>query len=368
MSCATTLNATVINPMPDEITWIADPVPAPSEAHRAAARDRQARLAKPPGSLGVLEDIVVTLAGLQFTDLPRADVVPVIIFAGDHGVAAERVSPYPSSVTIAMLETFVGGGAAISVLARELGLKLTVTDAGTLAEAPIDGVITDKPCRATANIAEGPAMSEAELAHALAAGRRAVMRASTGADLIVFGEMGIANTTAAAALGAALLGAPAIALAGVGTGLDAAGVRHKANVVARALQVNGLAAGEADAMMALTRVGGLEIAALTGAIIAAAQAGTPVLVDGFIVSVAALAACRMVPGVRAWLIFSHASAEQGHARVLAALDAKPLVTLGLRLGEGSGAAVTLPLVRLACSLHRNMATLADVGICVPAKG
>jgi len=354
--------------MPDEITWITDPVPAPSEADRAAARQRQTELAKPPGSLGVLEDLVVTLAGLQATPLPRADCVPVVVFAADHGVAAQQVSPYPASVTVAMLKTFVAGGSAIAVLARELGLKLTVIDAGTLAADPVAGVLTDKPCCGTRDLSLGPAMSEAELAHALAAGRRGVMRVSNGADLLVLGEMGIANTTAAAAVAAVILRLPARDLVGAGTGLDTDGIRHKEMIVTRALAVNDLAGGEADAMTALICVGGLEIAALTGAIIAAAQAGVAVLVDGFIVSVAALAACRIVPAVRPWLIFSHASAEQGHARVLAALDARPIATLGLRLGEGSGAAIALPLVRLACALHRNMATLATAGIAEPVKG
>ncbi|MEZ5844184.1 MAG: nicotinate-nucleotide--dimethylbenzimidazole phosphoribosyltransferase [Hyphomicrobiaceae bacterium] len=353
--------------MPDEIHWIADPVPAPSESARAEARRRQDMLAKPAGSLGVLERIVVTLAGMQATPLPSAEVVPIVVFAADHGVAAEKVSPYPSSVTVSMLRNFVDGGAAIAVLARALGLRLSVIDAGTLAEEPVAGVITDKPCCGTRDLALGPAMTEAEVAHALAAGRRAVMRISNGADLVILGEMGIANTTAAAAVAAAILGLPARALAGAGTGLDAAGIAHKAEVIATALRVNRLASGEASPIDALTRVGGLEIAALTGAIIAAAQLRLPVLVDGFIVSVAALAACRMVPGVRDWLIFSHCSAEQGHAVVLAALEAEPVATLGLRLGEGSGAAVVLPLVRLACALNANMATLDAVDIGVPEK-
>jgi nicotinate-nucleotide--dimethylbenzimidazole phosphoribosyltransferase len=213
----------------------------------------------------------------------------------------------------------------------------------------------------TADFTTAPAMTVAQLAAALAAGRDAVQRAlAAGARLFIGGEMGIGNTTAAAALACALLGEAPQQLAGPGTGLDAAGVRRKAAVIARALSLH--AAHCDDPLEALLRLGGFEIAALTGAAIACAQAGLPLLVDGFIVSAAMLAACRMQPAVRDWLLFGHRSAEPGPERVLRALDAAPLLALDLRLGEASGALAALPLLRLACALHGEMATFTEAGV------
>ena len=345
--------------------WTEHLCPAPSAAHEAAARSRQSELTKPPGSLGSLEEIAIALSALQGTDRPRALATPIILFAGDHGVTAQGVSAYPSAVTVEMLRNFARGGAAIAVLARELGVPLTVVDAGTLAADPIPGVSTDKPRRGTSDFAIEPAMSPADLEYALAAGRRQVEAAANNADLVLFGEMGIGNTTAAAAIAAALLGKPPIDIAGAGTGLPTDGIVHKAAIISRALTLHDLA--EASPRRVLACVGGLEIAALAGAILAAAQAHTPVLVDGFIVSVAALAAVRINPSCRPWLLFSHRSAEQGHRLVLEALGARPILDLGLRLGEGSGAAVALATVRLACALHNGMATFAEAAVSGPAS-
>jgi nicotinate-nucleotide--dimethylbenzimidazole phosphoribosyltransferase len=343
-------------------TWIEAPCSAPSASHEAAARARQAVLTKPAGSLGVLETLAITLAALQATDRPRAARAPIILFAGDHGVTAQNVSAYPAAVTVEMLKNFAAGGAAVSVLARELGVPLSVVDAGTLAADPLPGVVTDKPRRGTRDFTVEPAMTRDERDAALAAGRRAV-QAVGPADLVLFGEMGIGNTTAAAAVAAALLGKPASAIAGAGTGLDSAGIAHKVRVIEAGLARHGLAgAGQADPWRVLASVGGLEIAALAGAIVAAAQRGAPVLVDGFIVSVAALLATRLNPTCRPWLIFSHRSAEQGHAVVLEALAARPVLDLNLRLGEGSGAATALAVVRLACALHNGMATFEEAAV------
>jgi nicotinate-nucleotide--dimethylbenzimidazole phosphoribosyltransferase len=345
--------------------WIETACPGACAKSRAAAETRQRQLTKPLGSLGVLETLAIRLAALQVTDRPRAAQVPIVLFAGDHGITAQGVSAYPSDVTVQMLRNFAGGGAAIAVLARELGSSLSVVDAGTLATAPIAGVTADKPRLGTRDFSQEPAMTGGELSFALAAGQRAVRRATAGgADLVILGEMGIGNTTAATAIAAALLGGSADDLAGAGTGLDAEGVGRKARVIAAALKKHRLQA--AAPLSILAAVGGFEIAALTGAIIAAAQARIPVLIDGFIVSVAALAAARINPSCAPWLIFSHRSLERGHQIVLAALDAEPVLDLKLRLGEGSGAALALPILRLACALHTQMATFEEARISGPA--
>ena len=333
------------------------------EAARAAAQARQAQLTKPAGSLGQLEDIAIQLAAMQGRPLPRIRQPWISIFAADHGVADEGVSAFPQAVTQQMLANFVGGGAAVSVLAREAGATLEVVDVGTLAPAPVAGVIQAQAARGTANFCRQPAMSAVQAHAALDAGAAACARARAGgADLFIGGEMGIANTTTAAALACALLGLPGAALAGAGTGVDAAGVARKAWVIDRALALHGLAAAPSDPLPALCAVGGFEIGALAGAYLAAAQAGVPVLVDGFICSAAALLAVRFNPGVRDWMLFAHASAESGHATLLRALDAQPLLALDMRLGEASGAAAAIPLLRLACALHAGMATFDEAGV------
>jgi len=340
--------------------WL-DPVAAPDADAEAQARARQARLTKPPGSLGQLEALAIRLAALQGSPRPTVDRVWISIFAADHGVAAEGVSAFPQAVTGEMLRNFAGGGAAISVLARALDATLEVVDLGTVNDpGELPGVRRAIIAASTANACTQPAMTDAQLQAALAAGAASVHAArAAGAQLFIGGDMGIANTTAASALGCALLGLPAAALGGAGTGLNAAGVAHKVRVIERAL------ARHADATTALERLrrlGGFEIAALAGAFLAAAQAGLPVLVDGFIATVAALAAVQLQPACRPWLLFAHRSQEHGHARVLAALEATPLLDLGLRLGEGSGAAVAVPLLRLACALHNGMATFEQAGV------
>jgi nicotinate-nucleotide--dimethylbenzimidazole phosphoribosyltransferase len=347
-------------------TWIETACPEPCAQSGATAEARQSTLTKPPGSLGVLEALAVRLASLQAAERPRAKNAPIVLFAGDHGIVAQGVSAYPSDVTVQMLHNFAGGGAAVAVLARELGVPLTVVDAGSLANVAIPGVTVDKPRCGTRDFSQQPAMTREELTFALAAGRRAVTRAiENGADLVILGEMGIGNTTAAAAIAAALLGAPVEELVGAGTGLDPQGMGHKARVIVAALEKHAIAAGSTAPLQVLACVGGLEIAALIGAIIAAAQARTAVLIDGFIVSVAALAAVRLNPSCAPWLIFSHRSLECGHRIVLDALGAEPILDLRLRLGEGSGAAVALPILRLACALHGQMATFEEARISGP---
>lgn len=343
-------------------TWVYDaPAPADTAAEEAAVT-RQGQLTKPPGSLGRLEQLAIRLAALQGREQPALESLAMTVFAADHGVAAEGVSAFPQEVTVAMIANFANGGAAISVLAAELGARLEVVNAGALSATPdLPGVLDRRIAAGTANFCEQPAMNESQLAQALQLGREAVERAvADGAELFIGGEMGIGNTTPATALAAALLGKAPAELAGPGTGLNAQGVSHKVQVIERALELHREAKGQP--LELLRRLGGLEIAALTGATLAAAQRGVPMLVDGYISSVAALVALRINPTISPWLIFSHASAEPGHAAVMTAIGEQPLLDLGMRLGEGSGAAVTVPLLRLACALHNNMATFAEAGV------
>ena len=326
-------------------------------------RQRQASLTKPAGSLGRLEQLAITLSAQQQRPRPAVDRVRIVVFAADHGVCAEGVSAFPQEVTGQMIANFVNGGAAISVLARHLGAELEVVNLGTAHPLPArDGVVMAEIAPGTANLATAAAMSEEQLQAALSAGRDAVQRAA-GAELFIGGEMGIGNTTAAAAVACALLDLAPEVLAGPGTGLDADGLRHKVAVLHRALQRHRDTVAEADQPLpVLASLGGFEVAALAGAFLAAAQTRIPVLVDGFIASVAALAATRLQPGLAEWMHFAHQSAEPGHARVLAALDADPLLRLNMRLGEGSGAAAAVPLLRQACALHNQMASFQDAGI------
>ncbi|WP_095114111.1 nicotinate-nucleotide--dimethylbenzimidazole phosphoribosyltransferase [Pseudomonas sp. Irchel 3H7] len=327
---------------------------------QAAARQQQ--LTKPAGSLGRLESVAVQLAGLQGQIKPTLAQVWIAIFAGDHGVVAEGVSAFPQEVTGQMLLNFVSGGAAISVLARQLGAQLEVVDLGTVNPAlNLPGVRHLNIGAGTANFVQGAAMTQAQGGQALQAGRDSLLRAKVaGAQLFIGGEMGIGNTTAASALACALLDCPVAHLTGPGTGLNAEGVSHKAQVIERALALH--AAQRSDALQTLFNLGGFEIAALVGAYLAAAQEGVAVLVDGFICTVAALVAVRLNPACREWLLFGHRGAEPGHRHVLETLQAEPLLELGLRLGEGSGAALAVPLLRLACDLHGQMATFAEAAV------
>jgi nicotinate-nucleotide--dimethylbenzimidazole phosphoribosyltransferase len=344
------------------LDWLTQSAAALDQQTAAAAEARQGQLTKPPGSLGRLEQLAQRLAAMQGREQPSLECIQISVFAADHGVAAEGVSAFPQAVTVAMIANFANGGAAISVLARELGARLEVVDVGAVAEpAELPNVISRRAGAGTANFCEGAAMDESQLAEALAAGREAVERAIAGnAQLFIGGEMGIANTTSASAIAAVLLNKHPAELAGPGTGLDAAGVSHKAQVIVRALECHKAALNHP--LEVLRRLGGFEIAALCGAYLSAAQQGLPVLVDGFISSVAALAALRINATIAPWLLLSHASAEPGHAAVVAAIGEQPLLDLNMRLGEGSGAAVSVPLLRLACALHNNMATFAEAGV------
>ncbi|MCB1690083.1 MAG: nicotinate-nucleotide--dimethylbenzimidazole phosphoribosyltransferase [Halioglobus sp.] len=323
-----------------------------------AARERQQQLTKPPGSLGELEALAVQFAGWQGRSDPRIDSVHIRIFAGDHGVVAEGVSAFPQAVTVQMIQNFAAGGAAIAVLARHCGADFSVVNLGTATPGPeMAQVVNVQLAPGTENFCRAPAMSEALLRSALDCGAKYT---PTSSDLFIGGEMGIGNTSAAAALTSALLDLPVDATVGRGTGVDDHGLSLKRDAVQRALDLHLPLIG--SAFDTLRRLGGLEIAALTGAYIASAQRGIPMLVDGYICTAAALLACRLNPGVRAWMLFAHASAEPGHQYLLRALDATPLLDFGMRLGEGSGAAVAVPLLQSACRLHNEMATFAEAGV------
>ena len=342
------------------MNWWQQPIAPPCAASMAAAAERQNQLTKPPGSLGRLEQLAIQLAGCQQTTVPRLDSIAIRIFAADHGVVAEGVSAFPQVVTAEMIRNFARGGAAISVLARQLQADFGVVNMGTATPLePLPGVVDLQLAPGTDNFCKQPAMGESRVTAALAAGAE---QAPAGCQLFVGGEMGIGNTTAAAALASQLLGLAPEVTVGRGTGVDDNGLANKRVAVQRALELHRHRAQCRSPLQVLRCLGGLEIAALAGAYIASAQRGAASLVDGYICSAAALVACRLNPHLRPWLLFAHRSAEPGHRALLAALDADPLLDLGLRLGEGSGAALAVPLLQSACQLHSEMATFAEAQV------
>ena len=319
---------------------------------------------KPIGALGQLETVAIQLACLQNTVTPSVDRARVLIFAADHGIADDGVSAYPKAVTREMVRNFGSGGAAICVFARSVDVELEVIDVGVDGDmAGLRALTHASVRRGTRNMRHEPAMTDLECGAACNVGRSAVRRArADGMQAILLGEMGIGNTTAAAALTSALTGAPPDLTVGRGTGLDDTAHARKIVIVREIVQrhcVTGASAREV-----LTAVGGLEIAALVGAMLEAADAGMAVLVDGYIVTAAALVACRIEPQCRPTLIFAHQGAEPGHSIALGALDAEPLLHLELRLGEGSGAALALPLVRAAARMMTEMATFESAGVSI----
>lgn len=338
--------------------WWQKLAPAPSARAMASARKRQQQLTKPAGSLGELERLAVLFAGFQDRSDPQIEKVHIRIFAGDHGVVAEGVSAFPQAVTIQMIQNFSTGGAAIAVLARHCNADFCVINLGTATPGPeVNSVVNVQLASGTENFCTEPAMSDSLVHHALNCGAEHVPE---DAELFIGGEMGIGNTTAAAALTCALLDLPAETTVGRGTGIDDDTLALKCDAVQRALNLH--AGKDISPLDILRRLGGLEIAALTGAYIACAQRGIPVVVDGYICTAAALLACRLNSGVRAWMLFAHESAEPGHRYLLQALAASPMLDFGMRLGEGSGAAIVIPLLQAACRLHNEMATFSEAGV------
>jgi nicotinate-nucleotide--dimethylbenzimidazole phosphoribosyltransferase len=318
---------------------------------------------KPQGSLGQLEALARQIGRIQQTLAPSLNRPHLLVFAGDHGAAKAGVSAYPQDVTWQMVENFLAGGAAINVFARQSELTLTIIDAGVAHDfGARDGLIDAKCGPGTRNYIVEPAMSAAECAAALAKGAElARALADTGCNVLGFGEMGIGNTASASLLTHALTGTPLIDCIGRGTGLDDAGLERKRELLTQAVQRAALPAN-ADPLRVLAEFGGFEIVMMAGAMLGAAERGMTLLIDGFIVSSALLAAARLAPAISDYCIFCHRSAEPGHLAQLRALKADPLIDLGLRLGEGTGAALAWPLVRAAAAFLNEMASFESAGV------
>ncbi|MUL82384.1 MULTISPECIES: nicotinate-nucleotide--dimethylbenzimidazole phosphoribosyltransferase [unclassified Mycolicibacterium] len=339
------------------------PVTAPDAEAAAAARARQARLTKPPGALGRLEELSIWAASCQGVCPPRQLTRPrVVVFAADHGVTAAGVSAYPSAVTRQMVANFDAGGAAINVLAEVAGATVRVADIAVDCDEPLSPAIgAHKVRRSSGNIAVEDALSAEEVVAAITAGRQiADDEVDAGADLLIAGDMGIGNTTAATTLVAALTGAEPVVVVGRGTGIDDLGWMRKTSAVRDALYRARTVTG--DPLGLLRVCGGADLAAMAGFCAQAALRRTPVLLDGMVVTAAALVAEELAPGARAWWQAGHRSTEPAHSLALSHLGLEPIVDLGMRLGEGTGAAVALPILRAAIATLASMATFDEAGI------
>ncbi|MBC3871817.1 nicotinate-nucleotide--dimethylbenzimidazole phosphoribosyltransferase [Undibacterium oligocarboniphilum] len=338
-----------------------------SDLHIAPAKDSKLQTVlqhaidhktKPPGSLGRLELLAAQIGQIQQTASPVLRDPAIIVFAGDHGVVAEGISAFPQDVTWQMVENFLAGGAAINVFARQNGIALHIVDSGVRHEfGQRDGLTDRKVAPGTQNFAKQAAMSPVQCAEAIRHGRELV-RGLSG-NVLGFGEMGIGNTTAAAAVMHKLTGIPVADCVGAGTGLSPQGIRHKQQVIEAAVALH---AGVTAPQEVLACFGGLEIAMMTGAMLEAAQRRMVLLIDGFIVSSALLVAARLQPAILDYCVFSHQSDESGHARMLDALQVSPVLKLDLRLGEGTGAALVYPMVQAAVNFLNQMATFGDARV------
>ena len=336
----------------DEIRGLMAELPGPDLAAASAAATREAQLTKPPGSLGRLEELALWLAQWQGRHPPRMEHPRVAVFAGNHGVAGRGVSAYPAEVTQQMVQNFIAGGAAVNQLAALAEADLRVYE-----------LALEQP---TADFTEGPAMTEEDCARAIAYGMMAV---ETGFDVLALGEMGIANTTSGAAVCQGLFGGSAADWVGRGTGVDDRGLERKRAAVAQGVEANAAAmtgpAGRPDPFQVLRCLGGLELAAIAGAVLAARMARTPVLLDGFTCCAAAAVLFAVDPRALDHCVVSHRSAEAGHDRLLEAIEKPPLLDFGLRLGEASGAALAVQVLKAAVACHAGMATFAEAGVSVP---
>lgn len=333
-----------------------------NEDAMAGTQQRLDNLTKPPGSLGVLENVAKKIAGITGEAMPTLPQKAIILMAGDHGVVAEGVSAFPQEVTPQMVHNFANGGAAINVLARHAGAELFMVDVGVAADLPeLPGLERRKVAYGTRNMAVGPAMTMEEVVAALEVGIDAANKCiDQGVSLIAMGEMGIGNTTASAALLAAFEGIAVEEAVGRGTGIDDQGLEKKITAIKKALTVN--KPDPAQPLEVLAKVGGLEIAGLTGVVLGAAARRVPVMVDGFISGAAALTATKIAPLAKGYLIGSHLSVEPGHKKMLAAMDVQAALLMDMRLGEGTGAALGMSMVDAAIKILHEMATFADAGV------
>ena len=351
--------------MGDILRALISSIQAPDPVWRQRARERLDDLTKPLGSLGRLEELAAQMASIQQTTRPRIEGKSVYVFAADHGIVAEGVSAYPKEVTRQMVQNFLEGGAAINVIARKANAQVIVVDAGVdgdFAEHP--GLVRRKVRRGTHNMLHEPAMTEDELGAALHIGMDlAELAGEQGFNLIAVGEMGIGNTTSASAITAVLTRQSPSQVTGAGAGLSQEAVQHKARVIDAVLQKHGLLRlTEADALYVLRCVGGLEIAAMTGMILASASLRMACVVDGFISTAAAAVAYSLQPRVRDYLFAGHQSEEPGHESLLKLLDLAPLLHLNMRLGEGTGAVLAFHLIEMAVNLMNEMATFTQAKI------
>ncbi len=346
----------------NELQKVLDGIAAPSAEWERKAQERLDQLTKPPGSLGVLEDIAVQLAGIQGTVFPEIKQKSVLVMAADHGIARAGVSAFPQEVTGQMVLNFLNGGAAINVLSRQAGARVVICDVGVASDLPdMEGLSQCRIRNGTANMAEGPAMSREEAIVAIKLGiGLAQAEIDSGANLLATGEMGIGNTTASTAILAACTGCDLAEITGRGTGLDDSGVNRKLELIRQSLQLN--KPNPDDPLDVLSKVGGLEIAALAGVILGASQRQVPVVIDGYISSAAALIANRMQPLSLRYMMASHQSQEPGHVKMMAALGLKPMLQLNMRLGEGTGAVLAFNLVEAATAIIKEMATFDEAGV------
>ncbi|WFU15404.1 nicotinate-nucleotide--dimethylbenzimidazole phosphoribosyltransferase [Bradyrhizobium sp. CB3481] len=338
--------------------WQPPLVPPLNQELEATMRARIDGKAKPPGSLGRIEDLAVQLGMIAHPAPPKADKAVLLVFAGDHGLTEEGVSQYPSAVTVAMVKTYLAGRASANAFAAAADVEIRVVDAGVAAELPAHpDLIGAKVRMGTANAAREPAMTMQQARDALAKGcALAIAEIAAGADIIALGEMGIGNTASSALLVHRLAPAPLDECIGIGAGQDDPGMARKHAAIAKAAARS----NASSPLDVLREFGGLEIAMMAGAVLGAASKRRPVVIDGFISSAAALVAIRLCPDARDYCVLAHRSAEKGHDIVLAAFGAKPLLDLGLRLGEGTGALLAVPLLRAAARLVTDVADLSDV--------
>jgi nicotinate-nucleotide--dimethylbenzimidazole phosphoribosyltransferase len=333
------------------------------ESAMQAARLRQDTLTKPRGSLGRLEELSIQLAGITANPFPSLERKAVIVMAADHGVALEGVSAYPAEVTPQMVLNFLRGGAAINVLARQIGARVVIVDMGVAAEMtdPGGNLISHKISLGTANLAKGPAMPRERAMESIQRGIEiAEAEIGRGVDILATGDMGIGNTTASAAIACALMDQTPEKIAGRGTGVDDDGLKRKIEVIARSLELN--QPNRKDALDVLAKVGGFEIGGIVGVILAAAANRKPVVVDGFISTAAAMLAVSLVPAGRDYMIAAHVSQERGHRLMLEWLGLNPLLDLNLRLGEGTGAVLAFPLIEASARILCEMATFDEAGV------